>query len=156
MCCQIINQDTKIPQIITKMKTIKSLFLLSILSISLFSCQSSFEKRADDFAKKFGGDWKLAHLTGKRGVADSVVEKFPITLNVEDTAFLFRQATQYGQVTYRNWSFEDSILLLPYSNTSRKEDTLRFKLLKLTEKELVLQRKDSSSIGFDTLYFERY
>jgi hypothetical protein len=138
------------------MKTIKSLLLLSILVLSLFSCQSNSEKQTDDFAKKFEGDWKLARLTGKRGVADSVVKNFPVTLQVEDTAFLFRQASQYGQVTYRNWSFNDSVLLLPYSNASRKEDTLHFKLLELNEKQLILQRKDSSNIGFDTLYFERY
>jgi hypothetical protein len=138
------------------MKIIKSLLALSILFTILFSCQSSSEKIADEFAKKFEGDWKLARLTGKRGVADSVVKNFPVTLQVEDTAFLFRQASQYGQVTYRNWSFDDSVLLLPYSNASRQEDTLHFKLLEITEKELVLQRKDSSNVGFDTLYFERY
>jgi hypothetical protein len=138
------------------MKIIKPFLLLSILSIILFSCQSNSEKNTDEFAKKFEGGWKLSRLTGKRGVADSVIKKFPVTLNVEDTAFLFRQATQYGETTYRNWSFEDSILCLPYSNSSRKEDTLIFKVLGLNEKQLVLQRKDSSNIGFDTLYFEKY
>jgi hypothetical protein len=138
------------------MKIIKSLLVLSILVISLFSCQNNSEKATDGFAEKFEGDWKLARLTGKRGVADSIIEKFPITLQVEDTAFLFRQASQYGQVTYRNWIFEDSILLLPYSNASIKEDTLNFKLLELNEKQLILQRKDSLLVGFDTLYFERY
>jgi hypothetical protein len=138
------------------MKIIKSFLLLSILPIILFSCQSNSEKKTDEFAQKFEGGWKLSRLTGKHGVADSVVKKFPVTLNVEDTAFLFRQATQYGQATYRNWIFEDSILLLPYSNSSMKEDTLIFKVLELTEKQLILQRKDSSTIGFDTLYFGRY
>ncbi len=143
-------------KIITKMKIIKLSLFFFILGITLFSCQSNSEKKTSEFKKNFEGDWKLKHLTGKRGVSDSVIKKFPITLQVEDTAFLFRQASQYGQVTYRNWAFEDSILLLPYSNSSRQEDTLNFKLLKLTEKELVLQRKDSSNVGFDTLYFERY
>lgn len=140
------------------MQIIKSFLLLSILSFFLFSCQTTSEKTMDNFSKKFEGDWKLKHLTGKRGVADSVVEKFPVTLQVEDTAFLFRQATQYGGTTYRNWIFEDSILLLPYSNPSRKEDTLKFKILKLNEKQLILQRNDSIRVGagFDTLYFEKY
>lgn len=138
------------------MKIIKSFLFLSILPIIFFSCQFNSEKKTDEFAKKFEGGWKLSRLTGKRGVADSVVKKFPVTLNVEDTAFLFRQATQYGETTYRNWAFEDSILLLPYSNSSMQEDTLSFKLLELNEKQLILQRKDSSAVGFDTLYFERY
>lgn len=137
------------------MKTTKLVLILFILSISSFSCQTAAEKKTDEFTKKFEGGWKLARLTGKRAVADSVVSKFPVTLNVEDTAFLFRQSTQYGETTYRNWVFEDSILLLPYSNRSMKEDTLRFRLLELTEKQLILQRKDSVS-GFDTLYFEKY
>jgi hypothetical protein len=138
------------------MKIIKLLLTFSILFIVLFSCQSNSEKTTDGFAKKFEGDWKLKHLTGKRGVADSVVEKFPVTLQVEDTAFLFRQATQYGQTTYRNWTFEDSTLLLPYSNSSIQEDTLFFKVLGLNDKQLILQRNDSLTTGFDTLYFERY
>ncbi len=138
------------------MKTIKSFLLLSALITILFSCQSNSEKKTDEFAKKFDGSWKLKKLKGKRAVQDSIIAKFPVTLNVEDTAFLFRQATQYGQVTYRNWSFEDSILLLPYSNTSRQEDTLSFKVLGLNERELILERKDSLNAGFDTLYFERY
>lgn len=138
------------------MKTIKSLLVLSILFTTLFSCQNNSEKTTDGFAKKFEEDWKLARLTGKRGVADSVIKKFPVTLQVEDTAFLFRQATQYGQATYRNWSFEDSILSLPYSAHPMGEDTLKFKVLELKEKELILQRKDSTNTGFDTLYFEKY
>lgn len=138
------------------MKIINSILLLFILSFFLFSCQTTSEKTVDSFSKKFEGDWKLKRLTGKHGVDDTVITNFPVTLNVEDTVFLFRQATQYGQATYRNWMFEDSTLLLPYSNASRKEDTLNFKLLKLSEKELILQRKDSSNTGFDTLYFERY
>lgn len=134
------------------MQFLKSFLLLSIL----FSCQSNSEKATANFAKKFEGDWKLIHLKGKRGVADSVVKNFPVTLNVEDTAFLFRQATNFAGTTYRNWIYEDLILLLPYSNASRQEDTLRFRLLQLTEKELILERKDSSNVGFDTLYFEKY
>ena len=138
------------------MKTIKSFLLLAILSFFLFSCQNNSEKMKNEFAKKFEGSWKLFRLTGKRGVADSVIKKFPVTLNVEDTAFLFRQATQYGGTTYRNWIFEDSILLLPYSNPSRKEDTLKFKVLGLNLEQLILQRRDSLLIEFDTLYFEKY
>ena len=138
------------------MKIIKLHFFLSILFISLYSCQSRSEKNKTAFAKDFEGDWKLARLTGKHEVADSIIKKFPVTLNVEDTAFLFRQATQYGQVTYRNWDFEDSTLILPYSNNSRKEDTLCFKVLDINETALILQRKDNNFIGFDTLYFEKY
>lgn len=138
------------------MKIIKLFFPICVLFLTLFSCQSSSEKAATAFTKKFEGDWKLISLTGKRAIADSVIKKFPVTLNVEDSTFLFQQATQYGQATYRNWIFKDSILLLPYSNPQRQEDTLNFKLLSLTDKELVLQRKDKTSLAFDTLYFERY
>ncbi len=130
--------------------------LFTVLVTFLISCQSSSEKATANFAKKFEGDWKLIYLKGKHGVADSVVKKFPVTLNVEDTAFLFRQATNFAGTTYRNWIYEDLILLLPYSNAERKEDTLRFRLLQLTEKELILERKDSSNVEFDTLYFEKY
>ena len=133
------------------MKTIKSFLFLSILFTVLFSCQTNSEKKTNEFSKKFQGFWKLSRLT-----ADSVVAKFPVTLNVEDTAFLFRQTTQYGETTYRNWIFENSTLLLPYSNSSRKEDTLKFKVLEINEKQLTLQRKDSISVEFDTLYFEKY
>ena len=142
------------------MQFLKSFLLLSILFTVLvtflFSCQSNSEKATANFAKKFDGDWKLIHLKGKRGIADSVIEKFPVTLNVEDTAFLFHQATNFAGTTYRNWIFEDLILFLPYSNAERKEDTLHFRLLQLTEKELILERKDSLNVEFDTLYFERY
>ncbi|WP_338760043.1 hypothetical protein WAF17_12840 [Bernardetia sp. ABR2-2B] len=138
------------------MKIIKLSLLFPILLMFLCSCQSSSEKTDNEFAQKFEGDWKLVRLIGKNGVDDSVVEKFPITINVEDTTFLFRQATQYGQATYRNWIFEDSILLLPYSNSLMQEDTLFFKVLTLDTKNLVLQRRDSSFTGFDTLYLERY
>ncbi len=82
------------------MKIAKLLLLLSIVSTFLFSCQTNSGKVAAAFSEKFEGDWKLIRLDGKRGVADSVVKKFPITLNVEDTAFLLRQATQYAGTTY--------------------------------------------------------
>ncbi|WP_375558608.1 hypothetical protein ACE193_12700 [Bernardetia sp. OM2101] len=136
----------------------KLLLLFSTLFVFLFSCQTTSENTIEIFTKKFEGDWKLARLTGKRGVADSIVAKFPVTLNVEDTTFLFRQATQYGGTTYRNWIFEDSILLLPYRSHLMGEDTLNFKVLSINEKTLILQRNDSIRIGagFDTLYFERY
>ncbi|WP_291721329.1 hypothetical protein [Bernardetia sp.] len=132
-----------------------SLFLFLVFSI-LSSCQNSLEKNNEEFAEKFEGDWQLKKLTGERGVADSVIEKFPITLSVEDTAFLLKQATQYGQTTYRNWVFDGSTLFLPYSNEEFQEDTLTFKLLKLNEKELTLERHNKDLEGLDTLYFEKY
>lgn len=131
------------------------LFLCFVLSI-LFSCQSNLEKSNEEFARKFEGDWKLKRLTGEHEVADSVVEKFPVTLNVKDSAFLFKQATQYGQATYRNWIFDGTNLLLPYSTHLMGEDTLNFRLLELNEKELVLERQNKDSEGLDTLYFEKY
>ena len=126
-----------------------------LLFLGIFACQKNSEQNTE-FAKAFEGDWKLKKLTGERRVADSVIKKFPVTLNVKDTAFLFRQATQYGQATYRNWIFEDSMLLLPYSNAEMQEDTLFFKVLNINEKELTLQRQNKMLKGFDTLYFERY